>query len=179
MPKHIYTKKIQKTFIFLIFFVLLHYCFPLLLCFHPATLLPVQFILTEAFIQLDVSSTVSMEEEQLISGLHTGQDKHSLLEVHGDLIGDWHHLQSIISLVWHTGRIFLGFLAFWKPMKVRQINLHCDWFVSPHAVQRSEEGERCVHLSLLFSLRGSFWFYWVEHFSAIVQSDCFVMFCYI
>jgi len=29
-----------------------------------------------------------MEEEQLISGLHTGQDKYRLLEVHGDLIGD-------------------------------------------------------------------------------------------
>jgi len=29
-----------------------------------------------------------MEEEQLISGLHTGKDKYSLLEVHGDLIGD-------------------------------------------------------------------------------------------
>jgi len=64
------------------------YCLPLLLCFHPAALLPLQFILTVAFIQSDFSSTVSMEEEQLISGLHTGQDKSSLLEVHGNLIVD-------------------------------------------------------------------------------------------
>jgi len=29
-----------------------------------------------------------MEEEQLISGRHTGRDKYSLLEVHGELIVD-------------------------------------------------------------------------------------------
>jgi len=55
-----------------------------LLRFHPAALLPVQFILTGAFIQSDFTSTVSMEEDQLISDLHTGQ----VGEVHGDLIGD-------------------------------------------------------------------------------------------
>jgi len=59
-----------------------------LLCFDPAALLPFQFILTGASIQSDFTSTLSMEEEQLISGLHTGQDKYSLLEVHGELIVD-------------------------------------------------------------------------------------------
>jgi len=104
-----------------------------------------------------MSAPQSLWKKSSSSQAFTGQDKHSLLEVHGDLIGGWHHLQPIISIVWHTGCIFWGPLAFWKPMKVREINLLCDWLVGPHAVQLRGKGDRLavvkklrIHHSLSF-----------------------------
>jgi len=104
-----------------------------LLCFHPAALLPVQFIWTGAFIQSDVSSTVSLEEEQLVSG-YMGPER-------------WHHPQPIISLVGHTGCISWGPLAFWM-----YVTLTCAVIGSWACMQTStREGDRLAGVKKLRS----------------------------